>query len=824
MRMRMRQPFVLKTNLLDRPSSCRSPDIESHKRFALAGRPFLFTSNMALDLTELKAALTANHPVVLTAPPGTGKTTTIPPALLAEEWLEGRKIIVLEPRRLAARRAAMYIAKQRNERVGETVGWRVRHDVCVTDSTRIEFLTEGLLARKILDDPTLSDVGAIIFDEFHERALALDLAFALLKEVRESLRPDLRLLIMSATLQPDILPEATFLSIPAKAFPVAIRHCGALSPVAAVHKALAETMGSLLVFLPGEGEIRALADQLADTLPPHVRIAPLYAALPVAEQDAAVTPARPSERKIVLATSIAESSLTIEGIEVVIDTGLARVPHFSSRNGLTRLVTQRIPLDRMTQRTGRAGRTAPGICYRLWNAQEEYTFTKVSQPEILSADLTQTALLCAEWGEMTLNWLTPPPPSAWQYALKTLRTIGALEVESDRLTDLGRRLSRLPVHPALAAMMERMTTIDRAGGALLAAVCAEGERIPALRHLFDFRKVLETVLRDRPREIWQLATRWAGGTPLPRLSIDKLAPYLLWAFPGHLAKRRDNATGRYLLSAGFGAILPETSTFINEQWLFAVRMTDADAEAVMRWAFPIQEADLALLSTTTRTRIEWDKVAKRLIAAEETCLGEIVLKRKPLREIPPELAEEAERCRLKHLGLPWTKAATALMERIAFVRKALADDSFPHLDDDTLITALAAQPHRPLHEVIGHLLAEAGHSLYELDQLAPTHFRVPSGSNMQIHYDLDQPYVAVKIQEVFGLKQTPRLAREKVPLLLHLLSPAQRPVQVTSDLASFWANGYAIVRKDLRGRYPKHHWPEDPTQAVASRRTLKPKE
>jgi ATP-dependent helicase HrpB len=778
---------------------------------------------MALDLTALRTALAENHPVVLTAPPGTGKTTTIPPALLAEPWLAGKKILVLEPRRLAARRAAQYIAEQLNERPGETVGWRVRLDSCVGASTRIEFLTEGLLARRILDDPELADVGLIIFDEFHERALSLDIAFALTKEVREGFRSDLRLLIMSATIQPDIIPNAQFIEIPAVSYPVETRWIGATTPLFAIRKALTETDGSILVFLPGEGEIRELADALhADTLPPNVRIAPLYAALDRREQDAAVAAPRLGERKIVLATSIAESSLTIEGVRVVIDTGLARIPQYSSRNGLTKLVTRQIPLDRIVQRTGRAGRTCPGVSYRLWTQSEELTFPKVSKPEILSADLTQTALLCAEWGVTTLPWLTPPPPSAWKTAWQLLSTLGAIDADQ-RITSLGHQMIRFPVHPALAAMMLKMRLVDKAGGALLAAICAEGERITALRTLQDFRRVVATVLQERPHDIWQLATRWAEGSPLPRLSIDELVPYLLWAFPGHLAKRRNAATGRYLLAAGFGAVLPQDSLMLNAEWLFAVRMSDGDTEATIRWAFPLSEADLTLLQPETRIRVAWDKASKRLIAAEEVCHGEIVTKSRPLKSIPPELQIEAERCRLRHEGLPWTTTAQRLVERIAFLRKILPADNYPTLEEETLIEQLVQTPGISLQTAIMNLLSEAGHSQMEIDREAPTHFRVPSGSNMTIHYDLDQPYVAVKIQEVFGLKVTPHIARGQVPILLHLLSPAQRPVQVTSDLASFWANGYAIVRKDLRGRYPKHYWPEDPTQAEPSRRTLKPK-
>ena len=479
---------------------------------------------MGLDLTELKAALAANEPVALSAAPGTGKTTRVPPTLLDEPWLDGKKIVVLEPRRLAARRAATFIAESLGERPGETVGWQVRLERCMGPRTRIEFLTEGLLARRILADPELSDTGLIIFDEFHERALALDVSFALAREVREALRPDLRLLVMSATLGDTPLPEARRIDLPSVAYPVETRHLPGFDPVSATLKALREESGSVLVFLPGEGEIRDAAEALrAADLPPDVRVTPLYAALDRREQDFAVAPPTPGTRKIVLATSIAESSLTIEGVRVVVDSGLARVPRFLPRNGLTRLVTVRIPMDRADQRRGRAGRLGPGICYRLWDAREERTLPKASQPEILDADLTQTALLCAEWGSADLPWTTPPPPSAWTHAWDNLRALGAVDAER-HITDLGRAMARFPVHPALAGMMLKMRQVDRAGGALLAAICAEGDKLPRLRALQDFRRVIETVLRERPRDLWRLAERWAGGDPTPHLSPDDLAP------------------------------------------------------------------------------------------------------------------------------------------------------------------------------------------------------------------------------------------------------------------------------------------------------------
>ena len=374
-------------------------------------------------------------------------------------------------------------------------------------------------------------------------------------------------------------------------------------------------------------------------------------------------------------------------------------------------------------------------------------------------------------------------------------------------------MANFPVHPALAAMMLRMRTVDRAGGALLAALCAEGERLPALRRMADFRRIVEAVLRDRPREIWRLAERWAGGALIPRLPVDDLAPYLLWAFPGHLARRRDRTSGRYLLAAGFGAILPPDSPLINAEWLLIVNMSDADAEAVIRWAVPLTPAHLALCRRTTATRIAWDKASARLIAAEEERIGALLLKSRPLKEIPPEARLEAEKCRLRHQGLPWEPAAEAFAARVAFLRRALPEEAWPAFEPEQLIERLAACPEMPLLRLLQALLAESGHTVREVDAEAPTHYQVPTGQRFRIDYTGEQPFVAFKLQLAFGIRATPRLARGRVPLLFRLLSPAQRPVQITADLASFWANGYAIVRKDLRGRYPKHAWPENPLEA-----------
>ncbi len=785
---------------------------------------FHFSPLGSQQCEPIKRALANNELVVLTAPPGTGKTTRIPLALLHEPWLTGKKIIVLEPRRLAARRAALYMAELLNESVGEAIGFQVRLERCIGPKTRIEFLTEGLLTQRLLEDPELEDVGCILFDEFHERSLMLDLGFALAREVREALRPDLRLMLMSATIPDKLLPDATFISIPAKAYPVEVKHLGAISVEAAISQALRETSGSILCFLPGEGEIKRAAETIhTSSLPKDVTVAPLYAALPKKEQDTAVAPPHAGERKIVLATSIAESALTIEGITVVIDTGLARVPRYSSKSGLSRLELRRISLDRVTQRTGRAGRLAPGVCYRLWDAREELTFVKTASPEINDTDLTQSLLLCAAWGSLDIPWLTPPPPGAKKRALETLITLGALDTQC-RITSLGKAMVRFPVHPSLAAMMLKMEHRDKCGAALMAAICAEGEKFATLRKHYDFRSIMEWVLQERPYEIWQLASRWAKHKqPLPKLPLDELLPTLLLAYPHQIARRRDNASGRYLTAAGFGFTLPEEAKGRFGEWMLALRLSEQDGDAQLRWGLALSENDLTTCNREMRIRVEWDKTAGRVIAEEIEAIGAIILKRRPLKVIPQEARIEVERCRLQHIGLPWDKHTSSLVHRIAFLRNALPEEQWPLCEETQLIDLLATGEAPTLERAIIHLLNASGHSLYELDVEAPLRYKIPSGSDMHIHYDGAQPYVAVKIQEVFGLPSTPRLAKGRIPLLLHLLSPAQRPVQVTSDLANFWANGYAIVRKDLRGRYPKHNWPENPTLSDASRRTTKPK-
>jgi len=820
-------------------------------------------------LPEIAAALEHNCPVVLQAPPGSGKTSLTPLALMDAPWLGRRRVVLLEPRRLAARAAARHMARLVGEEVGDRIGYHIRLERRVSAATRVEILTEGLLVQRLLREPELTDVGLIIFDEFHERALAADQALALTLDVRRALRPDLRILVMSATLDPE--PVARRLADPAapaarpprvvtataRVWPVETRLLPRPSsaPVPrqaadAVLRALDEEPGSILVFLPGESEIRRTAERLREArLPANAEIQPLYAALPREAQERAIQPPAPGARKIVLATSIAESSLTIEGIRVVIDAGWMRVPRFSPRNGMSRLETLRVSRDRADQRRGRAGRLGPGVCYRLWDEAEESALAPEALPEILDADLAPLVLQCADWGAAgreDLPWLTPPPEAAWRQAVSLLLDLGALEPAADtaappRITPRGRRLAALPLHPRLADMILRAETEGCARqAALLAAAVSELAGESSLRNETDARALLDRLVPDNTaasafaHRVHALARAWSRRHPEDRRR-EEVGRLLAWAFPDRIARRR-SPDGRYLLASGRGATLDPADPLARCDWLVAAELTDDDADARIRLAAPYErawlDADFAPQITTAPV-IAWDRQAGAVTAVNRNRFGALVLRDSALAAPDPDAVRAAlfEGIRMQGVErLPWTPAAHDLRARVACLRRARPEEGWPDFSDAALSATLPdwlgpsvggmsrwSQLERlDLHAA---LAARLGPLRRPLDTLAPTHVTVPSGSRIRIRYDLGEvPVVAVRIQEVFGLTATPRIAGGRVAVLLHLLSPSQRPVQVTADLHSFWDTGYALVRKELRGRYLRHYWPEDPREAVATRR------
>ncbi|MFZ5815777.1 MAG: ATP-dependent helicase HrpB [Bacillota bacterium] len=813
-------------------------------------------------LPSLMEALRSHAGAVLVAPPGAGKTTRVPLALLDEPWLEGRRVLMLEPRRLAARAAARFMAASLGEAVGGTVGYRVRLETRVGPRTRIEVITEGVLTRLLQADPALEGVGLVIFDEFHERSLHADLGLALCLQSQALLRPDLRLLVMSATLEAEpvagLLGGAPVIRSEGRSFPVETRYLsrpveGRIEPavVRAVTDALAAEAGDLLVFLPGAGEIRRVEERLADLrLGPGIRIAPLYGNLPQEAQDEAIAPSRSGERKVVLATSIAETSLTVEGVRVVIDSGLMRVPRFSPRTGMTRLETLPVSRASADQRRGRAGRLGPGVCYRLWTEQEDRHLTAYTPPEILEADLAPLALELAAWGvadPAELAWLDPPPAGALAQARELLQQLGALD-RAGSITPHGRRMAAAGLHPRLAHMILQAVPLGLGGLACeLAALLSErdllrGEGRPPDA---DLRLRVEALRGSRAHAVDPAARRRvqaevehlraAFGPHLPTgEDVEGCGLLLAFAYPDRIAQRR--STGRFLLRNGRGAALPEPQPLQEAPYLVAAELDDQGPESRIHLAAPVELADLlrhAGEQVTGEELIAWDPAVQAVRARRRERLGALVLREGPLPNPSPDglLAALLEGIAREGLAiLPWTRAARQLQQRLLFLHRL--DPAWPDTSEEALAASLGEWlgPHLhglrsrddlqrlPLAEILLNMLPWPRRQ--ELDELAPTHVTVPSGSRIPIDYsDPAAPVLAVRLQEMFGLHDTPRIGRGRVPLTLHLLSPAHRPVQVTRDLASFWRNAYFEVRKDLRGRYPKHYWPEDPTTAVPTNRT-----
>jgi ATP-dependent helicase HrpB len=807
-------------------------------------------------LADLARTLQSRNAAVLVAPPGAGKTTRVPLALLDEPWARGKKIIVMEPRRIAARASAERMAKTLGERAGETVGYRVRFGSKVSRVTRIEVVTEGIFSRQILDDPELNGVAAVLFDEFHERSLDADLGLALARDAQTGLREDLRLLVMSATLDgarvAKLLGDAPVVESEGRAFPVETRYLSRKSDMPlerqmadSIAQALRADPGSVLVFLPGAAEIRRTQNFLEDRVKDaSIEIVPLFGALDAAVQDRAIAPAPRGHRKVVLATSIAETSLTIEGVRIVVDSGLARVPRYEPDIGLTRLETVRASRAAVDQRRGRAGRTEPGICYRLWDEPQTASLAAYTQPEILSADLSSLVLDLAQWGvsdPATLSFLDPPPAPALKEARSLLEELGALDADG-RITAEGSKLRALALPPRLARMI---VDSDRFGSgenaAEIAVILTErglgGDNVDLNYRLDQFRRDRS----QRASSARELARRWASqvaASPPQKDAELSSGVMLAFAFPDRVAKNRGN--GSFVLANGRGAAMEQTSVLARAPYIAVGELTGTAAAGRILLAAPISEGEIETQFAghiESSDEITFDRNALALRARRRKILHAITLSEAPL-----PLSPSAETARIFADGLiaagldrlPWSKAARQWRDRVTFLRRA-EGGSWPDLSDDGLIAAAADWLVPALHDKTSLKDFSAG-DLSEtlltllpwelrarLEREAPTHFEAPTGTMLAIDYEAEQgPTIAVRLQELFGLNTHPSIAKGKVPLVLELLSPAQRPVQVTRDLPGFWHGSYAAVRSDLRGRYPRHPWPEDPATALPTRR-VKPR-
>ncbi len=812
-----------------------------------------FSSPLPIDaaLPGLTAALRAHDAAVLVAPPGAGKTTRVPLVLIDEPWAKDKKILVLEPRRLAARAAAARMASTLNEQVGDTVGLRVRFGSKVSKRTRIEVVTEGIFTRLILDDPSLDGIAAVLFDEFHERSLDADLGLALARDAQQGLREDLKLLVMSATIDgarvASLLDGAPVVESEGRSFPVDMRYLGR-DPRArienqvadAVERALRAETGSALVFLPGAGEIRRtetlLKERVRDSA---VDIVALYGALDMREQDRAITPSPPGRRKVVLATSIAETSLTIEGVRVVIDSGLSRVPRYEPDVGITRLETVRVSRAAADQRTGRAGRVEPGVCYRLWDEPQTGSLEAYTRPEILSADLSSFVLDLAQWGTSdpaTLAFLNPPPAAALGEARALLIEIGAIDAQG-RITGEGRKLRALPLPPRLARMVVDAAA-EGAGdtAAAIAALVTErglgGDDVNLEHRLDQFR-------RDRSRraeDARAMVRRWAdlaGGRGASELTAGAI---LALAYPDRIAKNRGGGQGAFLLANGRGGHVDPASALAREPFLAVAELTGAAAASRIVLAAPITLAEIEArfaAQIEDRDAVTFDTGSASLRARRTRRLGGIVLAEQ-IKQVSPDagtahtLADGIVKLGLDKL--PWSKAALQFCTRVGFLRQAegeewpdlteeglektAADWLEPMLLDKTSRGAVGADE---LSDAIINLLPWTLRR--RLDDEAPTHFTAPTGTAVPIDYAAEQgPTVSIRVQELFGLAKHPAIAGGRVPLVIELLSPGHKPVQITRDLPGFWRGSYADVRVEMRGRYPRHPWPDDPTTAPPTRR------
>ena len=802
-------------------------------------------------LPRLTSALATNNRSVLVAQPGAGKTTRVPLVLLDEPWAKDMKILVLEPRRLAARAAAARMASILGEQVGDTVGLRVRFGSKVSKRTRIEVVTEGVFTRLILDDPSLAGVAAVLFDEFHERSLDADLGLALVRDAQQGLRDDLKILVMSATLDgarvAALLGNAPVIESQGRGFPVETRYLGrdARAPIErqvadAAEHALRADSGSLLVFLPGAAEIRRTETLLKERVrKANVDIVALFGALDASEQDRAISPAPPGHRKVVLATSIAETSLTIERIRVVIDSGLSRVPRYEPDVGLTRLQTVRVSRAAADQRRGRAGRTEPGVCYRLWDEPQTGSLEPYTRPEILSADLSSFVLDLAQWGAVDpgeLAFLDPPPRAALNEARALLGDLGALDAQG-RVTEEGRKLRALPLPPRLARMV--VDAAAEGAGARAAAIAAllterglGGDDLDLCRRLDQFRRDSSR----RGEDARAMVKRWADavdGNGGGKLSVGSI---LALAYPDRIAKSRGGRSGAFLLANGRGGLVDPASALACETFLAVAELTGAAGASRILLAAPLTRAEIEARFADRieeREAVTFDTDSASLRARRSRRLGVLVLAEqlKPVAPNAENAKQLAEGIAALGIGkLPWSKAQMQLRNRVSFLRRSEGDE-WPDLSDNTLARTVAEwlapflTSKTALAQIGADDLAAALDALipwnlrHRLDAEAPTHFTASTGSAVPIDYDAEQgPTISIRVQELFGLATHPSIAGGRVPLVIELLSPAHRPVQVTRDLPGFWRGSYKDVKTEMRGRYPKHPWPDDPLSAPATRR------
>ncbi|WP_338921674.1 ATP-dependent helicase HrpB [Pseudomonas silesiensis] len=828
-------------------------------------------------LPALREALATRHEAVLEAPPGAGKTTRVPLALLNEPWLAGQTILMLEPRRLAARAAAERLASELGEKVGETVGYRIRLDSKVGPNTRIEVVTEGILTRRLQDDPALEGVGLLIFDEFHERSLDADLALALSLNGRELFRDDqpLKILLMSATLEGErlagLLDDAPILRSEGRMYPVAMRWGRPFQPgefieprlVQTILDALNDETGSVLVFLPGQAEIRRVHQQLADALGESMQVllCPLHGELDLAAQRAAIDPAPAGKRKVVLATNIAETSLTIDGVRVVIDAGLARVPRFDPGSGMPRLDTQRISRASATQRAGRAGRLEPGVCYRLWSQDQHEQLAAYASAEILSADLAGLALQLGRWGVAPgqLVWLDVPPAAAYAQAQDLLERLGALD--GDALTRHGQAMAELPAHPRIAHLLLRGQALGLADMACdVAALLGERDILRGAGADLHSRLALlsgeERAARGAQGGVQrarQLARQYRGylrGKAAQPVSDPDhprwLGALLALAYPDRVAQQRRAGGAEYRLANGRAALFAEADSLMKQPWLVIADLGSRQGQREER-IYLAADFDPALFDSVLAEQVrcvdqlDWDEREGVLRAERQRKVGELILSREPLTGLDETARSQALVNLVRRKGLellPWTPELRQWQARVALLRQldlaGKGESEWPDVSDAALLKSLEhwLMPYLGKVSRLSHFanldLSSIVHNLLpwplpqRLDELAPHHLSVPSGSSIRLDYSEQPPILAVRLQELFGLAETPRIAGGRQVVKLHLLSPARRPVQVTQDLANFWRSTYAEVKKDLKGRYPKHYWPDDPLVAEATAR-IKPR-